>query len=214
MTKPSSPSPALDALVTAARGRLARKRPLLIAIDGRSGSGKSTLAEAAAKELAATIVVADDFYSGGADAEWASVSVEERVDRVIDWRRLRRSALEPLLGGEAARWHPLDFEPGVGWIGWKNEEVTAQAANVIILDGAYSARAELEDMIDLAVLVEAPEKVRRRRLVVREGREFMTRWHELWDEPENLYFGDLRPAGWLRHRRARMLTMGWASVRE
>ena len=111
MTKPSSPSPALDALVTAARGRLARKRPLLIAIDGRSGSGKSTLAEAAAKDLAATIVVADDFYSGGADAEWASVSVEERVDRVIDWRRLRRSALEPLLGGEAARWHPLDFEP-------------------------------------------------------------------------------------------------------
>ena len=51
-------------------------------------------------------------------------------------------------------------------------------------------------MIDLAVLVEAPEKVRCRRLVVREGREFMTRWHELWDEPENLYFGDhVPPAG-------------------
>ena len=81
----------------------------------------------------------------------------------------------------------------MGWIGWKNEEVTAQPTSVIILDGVYSARTELVDIVDLAVLVEAPESVRQRRLVAQEGREFITRWHELWDGPENLYFGELHP---------------------
>ena len=183
---------AVGALVTAAQRLLVRRRPLLIAIDGRSGSGKSTLAASAARELGAVIVAADDFYAGGNDRDWAAVPVQKRVERVIDWTRLRREALEPLLRGEPAMWHPLEFAPGVGWVGWKEELVRVDPADVIILDGAYSARTELADIVDIAVLVEAAEGTRRERLLAREGSEFIARWHELWDGPESLYFGQPR----------------------
>jgi para-aminobenzoate synthetase len=67
-------------------------------------------------------------------------------------------------------------------------------ATVLILDGVYSARPELRDLVDLAVLVEAAdERVRRRRLLTREGEAFMSAWHALWDEAEDHYFSRVRP---------------------
>jgi uridine kinase len=170
-----------------------REPPLLVAIDGRSGSGKSTLARSVAQELGAAVVVVDDFYSGGDDSRWLSVGVEDRVARVIDWSRLRREALDPLRDRRHATWHPLDFKPGAGWVGWKDETVCVAPANVVIVDGAYSARPELEDLIDVSVLVEAIETVRTERLLAREGTDFMRRWHAVWDAAETLYFDRLRP---------------------
>jgi uridine kinase len=183
-----------DQLVLAIRRLIVdRQPPLLIAIDGRSGSGKSKLARSVAREVGAAVVLADDFFGGGDDSHWLSVSVEGRVDHVLDWRRLRREALEPLLNGRRAKFHPLDFEPGVGWVGWKDEIMCVPPVDVVILEGAYSARPELEDLIDLSVLVEASEPVRTHRLLARQGEDFMRRWHAVWDDAENLYFGRLRP---------------------
>ena len=64
---------------------------------------------------------------------------------------------------------------------------------MILLDGVYSARPELSDLIDLAVLVEADDEVRRKRLVIREGQGFMDRWHKLWDSAEDYYFTYICP---------------------
>ena len=169
--------------------------PLLIAVDGRSGAGKSTLAQIIADRTGGVIVVSDDFYSGGSDDKWQGYSPQAKVDEVIDWRRLRSQVLEPLLAGKPASWHPLDFEPGRGWTGWKSEIVKVKPANVIILDGAYSARPELADIVDLSVLVEAPEQIRRERLRAREGDAFMERWHKIWDSAEDYYFFQVRPGG-------------------
>ena len=38
-----------------------------------------------------------------------------------------------------------------------------------------------------------PDAERRRRLEQREGEEFMSEWHALWDEAEEYYFGTIRP---------------------
>ena len=172
-----------------------RKRgPLLIAVDGRSGAGKSTLAQLIAERAGGVIVVSDDFYSGGNDEKWLVHSPQAKVDEVIDWRRLRSQVLAPLLAGKSACWHPLDFMPGKGWVGWKKETVSVEPANVVILDGAYSARPELADIIDLSILVEAPEEIRRKRLRAREGDAFMERWHKIWDPAEDYYFSQVRPA--------------------
>ena len=64
---------------------------------------------------------------------------------------------------------------------------------MIILDGAYCSRPELGDLINLSVLVEAPDEVRRERLIAREGAESMSTWHAIWDDAEDHYFTHVRP---------------------
>ena len=162
--------------------------PLLVAIDGRSGVGKSSFAARLAAALGATVVPGDDFYPGGADAEWDARSPAEKVARVIDWRRLRAEALEPLLA--AAR--DMAAVRLRGRRGLAAAPQTRDPAPVILLDGAYAARPELADLVDLAILVEGPDARRRRRLLAREGPAFMRGWHARWDAAEDYYFGVAR----------------------
>lgn len=198
MNNPPEPRRArLDEAVTAVVEwitsiRLARP-PVMVALDGRSGSGKSTLARAVADALGAVVVSSDDFYSGGDDERWASKSAEEKARDAINWQRLRAQVLEPLARGERASWRLLDFEPGIGWRGWKDERVSLVPSDVVLLDGAYSARPELDDLLDVRVLVEAAEDVRRARIARREGASFAGRWHAIWDEAEDHYFTNVRP---------------------
>jgi uridine kinase len=188
--QPTSPE---DAIVDAIQQlRAARRPPILVAIDGRSGSGKSTLASRVAARVGGTVVESDDFYSGGADADWEQRSVEEKVRDCIDWRRLKTEALDPLLAGRSATWHPFNFETGVGLA---EHTVSSEPSDVIILDGVYSARPELRDIVDFTVLVEVPDDLaRRHRLVAREGQTVMNSWHALWDEAEDYYFTQIRPS--------------------
>ncbi len=184
---------AVDTVVFEISRLLKRKNPVLVALDGRSGTGTSTLAQAIASRVEGQIVVSDDFYCGGNDDAWSGLSAREKVEKVIDWQRMRIQVLEPLLAKKPASWHPLDFQPGIGWTGWKEETVTLKPAPVILLDGVYSARPELADLVDLAVLVEADDEARRQRLVMREGQDFMQRWHSLWDAAEEYYFTKICP---------------------
>jgi len=74
----------------------------LVAIDGRSGTGKSTIAAALAVALQASVVPSDDFFAAHiTDAEWDARDAATRARDAIDWRRLRREAVEPLLAGHS-----------------------------------------------------------------------------------------------------------------
>lgn len=184
------------AVVAAAIRRRAagRAAPLLVGLDGGSGAGKSTLAAALVAELGATSIDGDDFFANDRpDAAWDVLSPAERAAACIDWRRLRAEALAPLLAGRAATWQPCDFaRPGAGLAA---RTVTRRPAAVIVLDGIYSCRPELADLIDLSVLVEAPAALRRRRHDVREGGAEAA-WHARWDPAEAYYFAHVRPATW------------------
>ena len=163
-----------------------RTKPLLIAFDGRSGVGKTTLAQAIAQELRGIVIGGDDFFSGGSDSDWDARSAEAKVADCIDWRRLRKEALEPLLGGKTASWHPFNFISGIGL---SEEVIRREPAALIILDGAYSCRPELSDIVDLSVLIEmSDDRLRRQRLLAREGHDFMESWHKRWDVAEDHYF--------------------------
>lgn len=188
-------------VVAEVRRRMAARpagRPMLVAIDGGSGSGKSTLASAVAAELNAVVVPSDDFFAAQiTDAEWDAFSPGERAAAAIDWRRLRAEALEPLLAGRIASWHPFDFEAGTrpdGTYPMSMEVVTREPAPVIVLEGAYSSRPELADLIDLAVLVDIAVAERHRRLARREEEAFRRAWHVRWDDAERYYFKEVRPA--------------------
>lgn len=161
--------------------------PLLVAIDGRSGVGKSTLAAELAARRGAAVVSGDDFFAGGADEEWMRRSPEERAERCIDWR-LRDEALAPLLTGRPAVWLPFYAAETDA------SRVTVAPEPVIVLDGVYSGRPELADLVDIALLiVMGDDSARRRRLIAREGEPFMAAWRPLWDAAEDHYFSKIAP---------------------
>ena len=109
---------------------------------------------------------------------------------------MRREALEPLLAGKVARWCAFDFA-GARPDGTYPMQVTPTErppARVVILEGAYSARPELADLITLSVLVDAPVSVRHARMAARDAPDFLVAWHALWDDAEAYYFTSVRPA--------------------
>ena len=171
--------------------------PLVIALDGRSGVGKSTIASQLAVVLPATIIPTDDFFAAElTSADWDARSPSERARDAIDWQRLRRLVIEPLRAGEPAIWYPFDFAAGEradGSYAMSPEPVRREPASVIILDGAYSSRPELANLVDCAILVEAPAETRRERLALREADAFLEAWHTRWDAAEEYYFTEVRP---------------------
>ena len=174
-----------------------RGAPLVVAIDGRSGAGKSTIATQLAAVMPATVIPTDDFFAAElTTADWNARSPSERARDAIDWRRLRRLALEPLCAGRAAVWHPFDFAAGEhddGSYAFASESVRREPSPLIILDGAYSSRPELADLVDCVILVDAPAATRRERLVLREAPDFLEAWHTRWDAAEDYYFTEVRP---------------------
>jgi uridine kinase len=165
------------------------KAPVLVALDGRSGAGKSTLAAAAGEMLGALVIDGDDFYRGGTDASWDAMTAEAKVEEVIDWRR-QRAVLEVLGRRDGATWRPYDWEADDGSFG---AAISGGPADVVILEGAYSGRPELADVLSLRVLLEIPRDVRRARLLRREGARYRAEWEARWGESEDLYFDVLMP---------------------
>jgi uridine kinase len=189
---------AVDTIVAEIRRRMVdRAPPIVVALDGGSGSGKSTLAMLIAEELDAVLIQSDDFFAADiTDAGWAARTPQARAADAIDWRRLRAEALEPLRAGEPAKWHAFDFEAGVrpdGTYAMRADFVERPPSAVIVLDGAYSTRPELADLIDVSVLVDATIHVRYERLAAREEKQFLAAWHARWDAAEEYYFTYVRP---------------------
>ncbi len=162
------------------------QKPIFVAIDGRSGTGKSTIGKHVARELSAAYIETDYFWTGGDNLLWDERSPQERAELAIDWKRLKEEVLKPLSAGINATWRPYDFVTGNGL---SETAITQEPVNVVIVDGAYAARPELRDMINLTVLIVSVDDQRRRnRLVEREGNEYMSDWHNRWDPAEDYYF--------------------------
>ena len=165
---------------------------VVVALDGRSGSGKSTLAAALAGVVDASVVHGDDFYRDLPDEERLRFSPAQGVDRSFDWQRLRAEALMPLVRREPARFGCFDWVAGGGLTG----EVTVEPRDVVIVEGVYSARPELDDLLDLRVLVEIRKEERERRRHARArtvSRDDVVGWDARWDAAERLYFDTIRP---------------------
>ncbi len=165
-------------------------KPILVAVDGRSGTGKSSIAKIIAERLGGVEIVADNFWVGGTNEEWDKKSPKEKAEQAIDWKRIRNEVLEPLLAGKPATWRPFDWESGHGQ---SENALHSEPKPLIVLDGAYATRPELQDIIDFSLLVEVPNDISRRtRLVEREGEEYMKDWHNRWDVAEDYYFSNVR----------------------
>ena len=180
------------------------KPPIFVGLDGRSGSGKSTIAALVADELnsdsspkiSMTVIEGDQFYGGGSASTWDVMSIGQRLNRVIDWQR-QRQLLQTLRNQGTAVWHAFDWESK----DWDTDTVPLHpkprrctATPVVLLEGVYSARPEMADLLDVRVLVEVPNHVRRAQLLEREGDAYQDDWERRWSDVEDYYFETIAPA--------------------
>ena len=172
-------------------------RPVVVALDGGSGAGKTTLARQVQSLTGAAIIHLDDFYTTIVpEHKWPERSIEQRLQGVFDWQRVRWDALEPLRADRPARWFAFDFVAGLtpnGTYGLRNEATEMKPAPILLLEGFYSASPPLTDLIDLAVLIQVSADERSRRTDLRDETDFLNRWHAIWDEVEAYYFSQVRP---------------------
>lgn len=161
-------------------------RPTVIAIDGRSGVGKSTFAAGLAPSLSAAIVEGDDFFAGGIAVRTDTPA--ERVESCIDWRR-QRAVIDLLRRNQPASWHRFDWESFNGDL--DRRQTTCEPAWVVLLEGVYSGRPELADLVDVRILLSLPDDVRLARLRDRDGP--IEDWARQWHEAEEHYFSEVAP---------------------
>jgi uridine kinase len=121
----------------------------LVALDGRSGSGKTWLAERLAAPSGAPVIHLEDLYPG-----WDGLAATAGV--LADW------VTGPLGRGQPARWRRFDWDT-MSYAGWH----TTGPADVIILEGCGSIRAQLASVYSARIWVEAPATVRQQRLRAR-----------------------------------------------
>ncbi len=175
----------------------AHDAPLVIALDGGSGSGKSTIADELQRQIDCALIRFDDFYNTTIpETEWPRYTIQERLRHVFDWDAVRRAAITPLRERRAAVWFPFDFQAGLNAAGTYDRmqrPVTVAPAEIVLIDGAYSASPMLADLIDFSVLLDVPDAERHRRLALREDPGFLHAWHSTWDEVEAYYFSRVRP---------------------
>lgn len=175
------------------------RRPIVVALDGGSGAGKSTIAEKLMRLTDAALVPLDDFYQTTIpESEWPHKTVEQRLNGVFEWSRVRSEALEPLRAGNSGRWHAFDYIRGLGKAGTyslKEQVTVVDPAPTILLEGVCSTSPPLRDLIDLAVLVDVQKKTRYLRHDVREGDdpESLANWHAAWDGVELYDFEHICP---------------------
>jgi uridine kinase/molybdopterin-guanine dinucleotide biosynthesis protein A len=185
-------SPAVSAILDLIADRRSRSdQPIVIALDGPSCAGKSILATAVALRSGASVLEGDDFYQTMLPrltvAQREAMSDHAVVDALIDWARLRDEALLPLRAGQSATFQPYDWGIDDGRLG---QLKAIRAADVIIVDGVYSARPELADLVDVAVYLGVDPQTRADRYAARHNDPDWTRF---WERGEAHYFGVVRP---------------------
>jgi uridine kinase len=163
--------PAVAQRAAAAAPRCGSTR--LVCIDGPAGSGKTTLAAALATALGdAPVVHMDDLYEG-----WDQQLGPALAERVDAW------VLDPLRSGSAGRYRRFDWAAGRFAGDW----VRVPAAPVVILEGCASASRQVRAWASLVIWVEAPEDVRLRRGLERDGEAMAAQWRA-WQRHEAAHF--------------------------
>ncbi|NCT92090.1 AAA family ATPase [Cellulomonas sp. APG4] len=151
------------------------RRPVLVGVDGQGGAGKSTFARSVVGSLGSAVVVeGDDFYRDMDDDARAALDPAWGAEHYFDWQRLRREVLEPVRRGERTlRYQRYDWADATmgAWV----EQLMP---DVVVVEGVYTLRPQLLDLVDVAVWVEASAETRLRRQAERgeNADEWIARW--------------------------------------
>lgn len=161
----------LAAMADAARGGEPRAGGTrVVGIDGPAGSGKTTLAARLAEALGgAPVVHMDDLYPG-----WDGLA--EAPARLLEW------VLEPLSRAEPAAYRRWDWGAG-RYAEWHD----VPPDPVLVVEGCGCGVRAAARHLSLLIWVQAPEAIRMRRGLQRDGATFAPHWRR-WAEQEQALF--------------------------
>lgn len=184
--------------------QIERPHPVRVAIDGVSAAGKTTLADEVARTLAnqsrpvirATV---DDFHNPPeVRYRQGRMSPEGYYHDAFDHPSLRSLLLEPLgLGGSRRYRIGALGQPDGSAIVFKDQ--TAATDAILLVDGAFLSRPELNDCWDYRIFVEVDQRIAMERGIVRDaarmGGEAVARerYEQRYVPGERLYLDTVRP---------------------
>jgi chloramphenicol 3-O-phosphotransferase len=140
----------------------------LACVDGRSGSGKTTLAARLAAGLDAPVLHLDDLYPG-----WDGLAAAVPL--------LHDGVVTPLVAGRSAAYRRWDWQRG-GPAGI----VRLGRPDVLVVEGVGSGARVIAEHAVLLVWTEAPDEVRHRRGMARDGETYRPHWAR-WAAQEDDY---------------------------
>lgn len=133
-------------------------KPRITLVDGYSGAGKSEYAKGVALHNGAILLSLDDVYPG-----WDGLDAGS-------WH-VHRQVLIPIsqgLAGRYQRWDWAQMQPG--------EWVQVSPLLPLVIEGCGALRREARGIEAHRVWVDAPEDVRRRRALARDGELYAPHW--------------------------------------
>lgn len=180
-----------DEMIVAACALVAQRRAgserVIVAIDGCGGAGKSTLARGVQNSIAnVSIVRTDDFFRPLNQYSAETFSPSRASELYFPWERMRDEALVPLRNGKKARYQRHDWTTDA-----PGEWMIVERNPIVIVEGVYSSRPELRELLDAIIFIDAPRDVRRRRMLARGHRD--NDWMTPWMAAEDWYLEHIRP---------------------
>lgn len=175
----------MDKIIAAVEQEInSRKKPLLIAIDGRCASGKTTAAEKLRKLTGCTVIHTDHFFLRPEQRTEARLALPGEN---IDHERLKEEVLLPL--SERKPFSYREFDCG-------RMELAAEhkicPADVTVIEGSYSCHPMLWEFYDLHIFLTADYDERLRRIERRSGSEKLIQFKERWIPLEEKYFAGFK----------------------
>lgn len=147
---------------------------VIVAIDGADGAGKTVFADGLAeafRSLGHTVFRAsiDDFhqprqlrYAKGRD------SADGFFEDSYDYAAFRRLLIEPFRAGRSAAFQTRYFDLDQDAV-LPAETVQAPADAFLLVDGIFLLRPELRGIWNFSIWLDAPDDVRRERMIERDG---------------------------------------------
>ncbi|MBE9101620.1 uridine kinase family protein [Vacuolonema iberomarrocanum] len=134
-----------------------------LAIDGPSASGKSTLARLTSKSIKkSSIVHVDDFYKTSTQRK-NQITNNNLHGIAFDLERLKQQALNPIALKKSTNYQIYN---------WTVDRLTdiriIQPVGLIIVEGIYSLRQDLQNYYDFKIWLEVPKKLCEERVLERD----------------------------------------------
>jgi len=141
-------------------------RTRVLAVDGRSGAGKTSLAAGLRAALGAPVVALEELYGG-----WDGL--ERGIDLLVS------AVLEPLSAGRAARVPRYDWVAAAWDAPW-----VLEPPGLLIVEGVGAGARRAAAYASVLAWMEAPESVRKKRALDRDGETFAPHW-DMWAAQED-----------------------------
>lgn len=148
----------------------------LVCIDGPAGSGKTTLADQIAVRSGARVIHMDDLYDG-----WGGLLEVHH--------RLTEQILEPLAAGGVGCYQRYDWYAG-GFTEWVEVPRTPP---LLVIEGCGAGSRVVQPYLGLLIWVSAPDGLRLRRGLERDGADLEPQWRAFMADEQILYARERTP---------------------